>query len=169
MSPLIPMQRRWEPRDLPHINDAENRSPEALAAVIDSAEVETHPRYQPVGGQTWCNIFLWDVTRALGCEIPHWVGKAPHRRELSANGICLWLRTSQREWRRAGAAEALAHAARGGPAVACWENPDGHGHVAVLRPCATEIRIAQAGRVCFADGPLVRGFGSRRPEFWIHD
>ena len=162
-------QRRWEPRDLPRAAHAP-RSAADLAAVIDSADVEHHARYQPGSGETWCNVALWDWTRALGCEIPHWVGEPPHRHELNANGVCLWLRTTgaREGWTRAGAAEARDHAARGGVAVAVWEDPDGHGHVAILRPCADEIRIAQAGSRCLADAPIARGFGSRPVVFFVH-
>lgn len=162
-------QRRWEPRALP-LSAPAPRTPEQLAAVIDSADVERHPRYQPGHGATWCNVALWDWTRALGCEIPHWVGEPPHRRELSANGVCLWLRTigQHQGWTRATADEAREHAALGGVSVVVWENPDGHGHVAIVRPCEKEVRIAQAGAKCLSDAPLARGFGSRPVVFYVH-
>ena len=165
--------KRWEPREIA----LEHRS---VLAAVAAADVENHPRYQPGDGKTWCNLFVWDVTRALlgpGAEAPHWVGEdnapcAPGKgRELSANALCVWLRTMGPRfgWVHAGAAEArLAVLAGEAVALATWENPGGHGHVAVVLPSAEGIRIAQAGKTCFADGSLARGFGSRPVTFYLH-
>lgn len=162
-----------------------NRSPELLELIIKQFRVATNPRYRPnqQGRQeTYCNIFVWDVTRALGCEIPHWVGAgggpAPvgQGRELDANGIAAWLQEWGRDfgWRRVRDALALAEANAGRPAVAAWYNSGGIGHVAVVRPGqAHSIRgvpIAQAGARNFDDGYLADGFGDRGPiAFYVHD
>lgn len=65
--------RQWLSVDAPLKNGPGNRSPELLRAVARQFEVERNPRYARSVGATWCNIFLWDVTAALRCEIPHWI------------------------------------------------------------------------------------------------
>jgi len=52
-----------------------NRSPEQYDAVIDQFSVEENSRYFKDGNGTYCNIFVSDVTKAMGAEIPHWVDK----------------------------------------------------------------------------------------------
>jgi hypothetical protein len=67
-------------------------------------------RYRPTGFGTFCNIFVWDVSRAVGSELPHWVYRTGHAlegmpvppelgmkerlaagRELSANRLIEWI------------------------------------------------------------------------------
>ena len=164
-------QKRWEPRELPRVK--------SVLEAVTLADVAHHARYQPEDGQTFCNIFVWDVTRALLGEAecaPHWVGEgnAPcpmgRGRELSANALCVWLRTAGPTfgWHHAGAAEAHVAAMHGEVALATWENPGGHGHVAVVLPNPNEIRVAQAGKTCFMDGSLTKGFGSKLVNFYVH-
>ena len=164
-------QKRWEPRELPRVK--------SVLEAVTLTDVARHARYQPEDGQTFCNIFVWDVTRALlgpEFEAPHWIGEdgAPcppfKGRELSANALCVWLRTVGPAcgWhcvREFGAGTAANH---GEVALATWENPGGHGHVAVVLPNPNEIRIAQAGKTCFADGSLAKGFGSKPVSFYVH-
>lgn len=167
------------------------RSPEWLNTIIDSHHVEEEPRYQPRAGLTFCNIFLWDVTTALGVEVPHWVDKDGNpadpfskgaRETLAGELLQTWFPTvgRKRGWLPVGADPAKARpsaqalADKGFPVVAGWINPRGHSHVAVVRPNrfgsqASVPRIAQAGGRCFNDGPLKDGFGSRPVEFWFHD
>jgi hypothetical protein len=54
--------------------------------------------------------------------------------------------------------------------LAAWQNPDGHGHIAVVVPAGPGegVQVAQAGAVCFGRGPLARGFGERPVRFFIH-
>lgn len=65
----------WKPISPAVVSTPNNRSPEKLRQVIDQFSVETSHRYQPYrrGNDTYCNIFLWDVTTALNCEIPHFI------------------------------------------------------------------------------------------------
>ncbi|MDR3311026.1 MAG: hypothetical protein LBS90_06730, partial [Oscillospiraceae bacterium] len=73
---IAPLQF-WKPANPVVTGDGQNRSPERLRAVIDQFQVETAERYLPGrDGYTYCNIFVWDVTAALGAEIPHYYNKA---------------------------------------------------------------------------------------------
>lgn len=164
-------EKRWMPRDL--------GAGLTVAQAVAAADVEHHPRYQPEGSATWCNLFVWDVTRAVLGEAecaPHWIGPdnapcAPFKgQEASANVLCawLWLAGPKFGWRRADAAEAHAAAVAGACALATWANLGGHGHVAVVLPEADGIRIAQAGRTCFSNGSLARGFGNKPVTFYVH-
>lgn len=163
-----------------------DRSAGLLERVIRQFRFGVNPRYavgQQGLGETYCNIAVWDVTRALGCELPHWVDSqgdptGPGRgSELDANALILWVRNRGpgRGWRKLQtAAEALERANKGYPTVALWLNPGGIGHVAMVRPGTMHptkgVPIAQAGAVNGDDLYLVDGFGNRGPiEFWTHD
>lgn len=151
------------------------RSPEALRAVAAQFDVATEARYRPrdTSGDglidTHCDAFVGDCTAALGAPIPFWW----RAKELSANGSIDWLEKHgpRYGWRRALGDAARAMAAAGRIAVATWRNPAGPGHVALLLPPAPDgtIRIAQAGRRCLFDVPLVEGFGSHPVVFYVHD
>lgn len=141
------------------------RSPEHLRMVLAQFDVVSNPRYQPRAGATFCNIFVWDCTRALAAEIPHWL----NGRELNANELVAWLYREGRhfDWWKVDAPEARAAADAGRPVVATWRNPvpTKSGHVAMILPGG---RIAQAGARCLFDVPLVEGFGQLAVEFWAH-
>ncbi|EGO62817.1 hypothetical protein, partial [Acetonema longum] len=49
------------------------RTAEAYNQLIDQFDVEHNPRYVPRDDQTFCNIFVWDVSVAMGVELPRWV------------------------------------------------------------------------------------------------
>jgi hypothetical protein len=152
------------------IDDERHRSATILSAVLDSLSVEHVERYQPGDGKTWCQILTWDATLCLGCEVPHWVGKG----ELNANETVLWLRNEGRDlgWREVGEQTARIEALMGHPTIAAWENPDGHGHVAMVRPSPEPgpIYICQAGATNHNLCTLARGFGTNGPlVYFAHD
>ena len=167
----------WVPAHLVLIDDGA-RSPEAYAAAIDQFDVEREARYAPRDGDTFCNIFAWDVTRAMRCEVPHWVDADGHpasmgrpNTELSVNETLAWLRSTGPHpygWREVCAVEAEAQAGNGHPTLAVWANPGWHGHIAVVRPNGPGIHIAQAGQRCFRDEPLASGFGALPAVFFTH-
>lgn len=174
---------RWEPVSPPVRSTAAARSGEALLAVVAQFEVETSPRYRAEirddRRETWCNIFAWDVTRALDAEVPHWVDRAGRGvragrgRELTANATVRWLEThgAARGWAEGDAASAVGAAEAGQPVLAVWQNPDGHGHLAVVVPTLSRepcLHVAQAGATCFSSRPLAEGFGERPARFFIH-
>jgi hypothetical protein len=171
----------WMPVDAPVRSTPSARSRARLLDVVAQFDVEMTARYRPVptpqGPTTWCNIFVWDATRALGAEIPHCVDEAGcsvpvgQGRELTANRTLRWLEAhgATAGWRESDAAGAVRAAQGGLPAVAIWHNPFGPGHVALVVPCDAEgVHVAQAGAVCFSSRPLAHGFGERPARFFVH-
>lgn len=178
-------RKPWHSVQAPIFSGPGDRRPGLLALVINQFQVASNPRYQANqqgANETYCNIFVWDVTRALGCEVPHWIvgdghpSEPGYGRELDANGVIMWLRSHGRNhgWRSVSAEDALTAANQGRPAIAAWYNPGGIGHVAVVRPGqydrVRKLPIAQAGALNFDDKYLVDGFGKARGiEFFNHD
>jgi hypothetical protein len=169
-----PDPRPWIPVDAPIQNEMGNRRADFLRTVLEQFQVTKSPRYLPQDGKTYCNIYVWDCTRALKCEIPHWLDDKPKRRELNANATCDWLEIVglQADWWKTNRASATLRANAGFPVVATWKNPNPKhsGHVAMLVPSQGPTRIAQAGKYNLFDAPLSKGFGSYTDEvlFWTH-
>ena len=149
--------------------------------MVAQFNVATAHRYAPRDSATFCNIFAWDVTSAMGCEVPHWVDSEGHpakmgppNHELDINEALAWLRSTGPHpygWREVDAVEAELQASAGHPTlVVLREQP--HGHVAVVmpsRPGTPGLRVSQAGARCFTDEPLSHGFGSKGPlHFFSH-
>lgn len=145
----------------PFTNRSGRRSAAAYTAVINQFAVGENPRYQTNGpghGETYCNIFVWDVTRAMGAEVPHWVNNAGVPQvpccgfEQDANGNARWLDKygPQYGWTNVSADEAQRLANDGKPVVFAWDNPAGRGHVGMVRPGSFHPllgpAIAQAGK-----------------------
>ncbi len=94
---------------------------------------------------TYCNIFVSDITRALGAEVPHVVDN----RELTANATYNWLQNSK-DWMEISFEEAIETARRGNPTVLSYYNSSGKsGHVAMVSPLSkgTVMYVVQAGAV----------------------
>jgi LysM repeat protein len=161
------------------------RDPAVYSQLIDQFAVQFNPRYLAGRGNTYCNIFVWDVSRAMGAEIAHWIDSsgniavpfAPHANEININGGVNWMNdhgVTQRGWKVTTAPEAQNAANQGLLAVVMWKNPTGgHGHTAVVRPGSINDKgpvIAQAGRHNFNEGHVVNGFGNlpHLQYFW-HD
>jgi len=166
----------WQPWPKEDLHVYTERTPSNLIRAFEQFHVDAHVRYRPWLGRTYCNIFVWDVTRALGCEIPHWVtldGESapqfgPGAREQTANDMYRWLEMfgGAKGWRYVETQdEAEMRADLGYPVVAAWYNPHGSGHIALLLPHG---RIVQAGR---KNGVMLleQGFGAHRPKFYTHD
>lgn len=166
-------------------SDESFRFGELYALVIKQFDVERNPRYTP-NETTKCNIFVNDVTRAMGCEIPQSVlpdGVTPtlitnaDKRELDANAMIRWLRNhgAAYGWDRCSESEAVAYAVEGKPAVVTAYKPLGIGHMAVLLPerfgdAALGPLIAQSGAVNSARTWVrdPRTFGGGVVEYWRH-
>ncbi|HEY3363970.1 MAG TPA: hypothetical protein VGK74_02805 [Symbiobacteriaceae bacterium] len=167
------------------ISQPEDRWPDLLNLVIQQFRVAQNPALLPREGNTYCNVFVWWCSRALGAEIPHWVTGvgSPARPgdadawEMDANVTINWLRNygAPAGWRKVLSGPALAAANAGQPAVVVWYRPGDIGHVAMVRPgamTAKGVPIAQAGARNFDDGYLVDGFGTAAVglvEYWVHD
>ncbi len=148
-------------------NAAGERSAQSLRAVIAQFGVETNGRYEVNKrgrDDTYCNIFAWDVTGAMGAEVPHYIDRAtgdirtyPDTKgasELSANATYDWLAQhgGRYGWKRVSEEEAQALANAGRPAVGVYKNPSGHGHIQVVCPsrdgafnAEKGVTVAQAG------------------------
>jgi predicted chitinase/LysM repeat protein len=170
----------WIPVNAPLQGDPSNRNAATYSDVIDQFAVGSNPRYQPRNGNTYCNIFAWDVTRAMGAEIPHWVDAngnptgVGQGRELDANAGHQWLENhgSRFGWREVNAEEVQALANQGHPTVASWHNPGGIGHIAVVRPGELNERgpaIAQAGARNFNEGHVRDSFGNAPVKYFVND
>lgn len=136
-------------------NSEDVRSAKAYLEVVDSFDVENTSRYQEYDGNTYCNIYVWDVTAAMGCEIPHWVNAsgepaevgASGAYELSAAGARDWLANHGEKygWYECSKEEAIAMANSGYPTVTCDTAGD---HIAMVVPQLegeSGIQISQAG------------------------
>ena len=168
----------------PVVRNAEGaRNPLAYDAVLDQFNVAVSPRYEiKADKKTHCNTYVWDATKAMGCEIPIAYdpatgapGKVNDKAKLgesiwakpaietNANGQVDWLRKHgpSRGWRKISPEEAQARANAGHPTVLAWKNPDPNqsGHVAMVRPdrsgpydAKNGPLIAQAGKTNFEHG-----------------
>lgn len=153
-----------------------SRSPMALNEVLDQFAVETAERfrvrdYDGNGRKdTFCNIYVSDVTRALFAEIPHqWEGKW-----LNVRGMAEWIRRGFGKWKRSDGWHAQFAADAGCPALVLYDPADVvHGHIAMLTPSEGEhgVWISQAGRSNFRRAPLLAGFGRvvDHVEFYEHE
>ncbi len=162
---VVPKQS-WKAATPAVSGDENSRTPEALREIIDQFGVESATRYEPFrNGSTYCNIFVWDVTSALGCEIPHYIDSEtglPRRWpdvsgawEMNANATYDWLQKSGGDygWREVSAEQAQQWANEGRPAVTAWKNTSGgSGHVQVVCPSEDGkydgirgVTVAQAG------------------------
>lgn len=167
----------WEDIDVP------SRSlpwPERFPAVLRELDVETAPRYRAttVDGKprTFCNIFATDVIRNMGIAAPtHWmVGAVPAKLgqgiEMSANRLYPWFEVNggTHGWWEADEGTAVAAAERGHLVIVIYRNPNGPGHIAIVKgERDDETRITQAGAYNFADTALSTGFGKLPRKFWI--
>lgn len=170
----LQLTQRWLPVFAPLTSDATNRSADLYRRVCAQFNVASSPRYLAIPGSTWCNIYVWDATSAMGAEIPHWYDPASGTKtsvgrgsEMRANDMYRWLERQLDGWREGTYAEASAHAARGRPAVAAYFNLTAgrSGHVAMVLPNGN---IAQAGASNFYDEPVSRGFGKLPVKYFLH-
>ena len=170
MTPPWVNPQQWKPLEPPMRGDSSRRSPQALLEITRQFHVAEALRYRPSPGITWCNIYLWDATKALGCEIPHFYSG----KELTANATCDWLVVNGPLFGWYGVTDAVtaqAHASAGLPVVATWKNPKGHGHVAVCVPTPagfSGVYVTQAGGTNFEEGPIARGFGKVPVTYFGH-
>lgn len=162
----------WRPVDIPASKLPQGDS--KLRQVLAELNVEESPRYKAADGKTYCNIFVWDFTRAMGREVPHWVRtdgrvtQAGSGKELNANGMVRWLATRgpAEGWILADRKTATDAAARGHTVVVGWDSGNATpGHIAIMLPEGT---IAQAGKHNFVGKTVREGFGDRPVVYFIY-
>lgn len=187
MNPTMSDTRGWVEVTPDYTNLPSDRSPANYVKALEQFKVLTNPRYVPrdVTGdgkaETFCNIFLWDATKALSCEVAHWIDPSTgvevpmgKGKELSANGVCEWFTNHglTHGWMLCDRLMATSRASRGFPTVVLWRNPSGIGHVAMVMPSPDprQVRIAQAGAQNLFDVDILKGFGNVGPlRFYTHD
>jgi len=159
-----------------YTNNVNHRSAEAYNQILNQFNVANNPRYaiRDSNGDgypdTFCNIFLWDVTLAMGAEIPHWIDRvtgepyvydldlptyssnesnSDYAYEMNANSTYNWLINDGVDygWEEVTQEQAQASANNGFPTVVSWQNPNGanSGHVAMVRPIDTNEEIGATG------------------------
>ena len=140
----------------PHFTNNESaRSSYAYEEVIKGFDVEHEARYQmDPNGDTWCNVYVADVTSAMNAPIPHYCDPstgAPMSKAdsggtwLNANAMRSWLNDhgSNYGWISCTREEAIVYANSGRPTVAT-----GVGHIAMVAPQhegEDGVMLAQAG------------------------
>ncbi|MCK5129564.1 MAG: hypothetical protein KAQ68_06920 [Clostridiales bacterium] len=177
----IPSQA-WKATSPSITNNFSNRSAQMYRRVIDQFNVENNPRYTPNKngrGDTYCNIFVWDVTQAMNAEIPHYINpvtKDPMyypntkgAKETTANRIYDWLHEKGAEygWKKVDAQTAQRLANQGNPVVTAKHNTGKSGHVQVVCPSKDGtydsrrgVTVAQAGSKLSSYTYATRIFGS---------
>lgn len=176
----------WRPATLPPQERSAQWLLELVAtACLDAPDCPYLPQVEAGVRKTFCNMLVSDLTRALGCEVPHLLPKpvdCPHcgehfpgygearvlemRQWLVGEGI------ASHGWERLTDGHvAQAMADQGQVAVALYQGPvASSGHVALVIPSQGQpgVWIAQAGASCFSRGLLGRGFGALPVEFFGH-
>ncbi len=147
-------------------SDVSNRSARLYSSAINQFIVQYNPRYavnQKGREDTYCNIFVWDVTSAMNAEIPHYFDKKTGEplkcgdkdaSEMNANAMHDWLKEhgAVYGWHEVTASEAQSFANAGHPVVTAIKRPGSHGHVQVVCPSKDGaynelkgVTVAQAG------------------------
>ena len=179
----------WKPAS-PAITSSEGaRNPALYRSVIDQFSVETAERYKPFrDGYTYCNIFMWDVTRAMGAEIPHYTDPETGEpmyypdikgaNQMGAIATDEWLKKYGPEygWRQVDAETAQRYANEGKPAVT---TAGSLGHVQIVCPSqdggfdpVRGVTIAQAGRIVTNYSYLSSTYsanGQKSVSYFVHD
>jgi len=170
----------WTPA-IPGAEDTVSSDGWNIARVIDGFNVESNSRYLKRNGNTYCNLFVGDVTARLGVPIPNQPHTTPNGRWYRANDQYRWLLNEGRDhhWYEVSGRVAQQYANRGYVAVAAWYNPKGHpGHIAMVRPHAWNgsysdhygPRIAQAGRHNYNSTTVRTGFeGASGVRYFVHN
>jgi hypothetical protein len=181
--------REWVPTTPAFVSNAGERSAEAYNAVTRQFDVTNAERYEPHrNGNTYCNIYVWDVTRAMGAEIPHYIDAQTGAireypdvngaRELRAIDMGQWLATTGREygWREVDAATAQGQANAGRPAVAVSSTVS---HISMVIPSENGaynanlgVAVAQAGAKNTDYAYLTDIYsdqGIRSVKYFVHD
>ena len=171
------------------VSNVGSRSANAYRSVIEQFNVETNSRYTPYkNGSTYCNIYVWDVTTAMGAEIPHRtdsngdIAKPGDKNitYMTANKMYDWLLGKGKEygWKEVSAQEAQRYANMGCPAVTAWKNPKGHGHIQMVAPSkdgqynqSKGVAISQAGSKVIEYGYISDVYKSTRLKdikYFVH-
>ena len=172
---------------VPHYRNVGARSAQNYNKIIDQFNVAKNPRYKITNGSTWCNIFAWDVMRAMNVPFSHWV--APNGKPLTYNeakktkgakehGVTRhleWIKKygAKYGWRKVSASEAQKRANKGYPTLVMGSSGS---HIAVVRPETSKYKyttnnpvISQAGAYNVNYGKAGYYFGTTKNlVYWTH-
>ncbi|MEW5743658.1 MAG: hypothetical protein AB1938_32400 [Myxococcota bacterium] len=159
----------WRALKAPVQSKAKKRSPRVLWTVIDQFAVGTNPRYAAQKpGESRGHVFAWDVSMAMGCEIPHYhLG-----REMTCSATIDWVRFKSTEhgWRRVDRQNAIACADRGELVLVISKNPKRKA-LGVVRPGGAgddgHPRVASGGEPRGNDLSALEAIGADA-EFYAH-
>jgi hypothetical protein len=104
--PDLDMRETWRAVKSPFTSKFGARTKESYEQAFKQFAIGNNPRYDEDGpGKHRGHIFVWDVSRAMGCEIPHFVGA----RELTVGQTADWLRHEgpMRQWMKISASDAF--------------------------------------------------------------
>ncbi|MDX2013020.1 MAG: hypothetical protein SFW67_22690 [Myxococcaceae bacterium] len=133
----------WKAVKAPIQSREGKRSREQLELVLAQFAVAANPRYaDDAPGKPRGHIFVWDVSRAMSCEIPHFVGA----RELTLAQTVDWLRHEgpMRGWSRVTDAS-IFEAAEAGYLVVAIPREVRLKHIAIVAPQQPQLRPLLSG------------------------
>ncbi|MCL2627813.1 MAG: hypothetical protein FWD44_03850 [Oscillospiraceae bacterium] len=186
--PVLPLEW-WRPTTPAISSTINNRSASLYTAVVDQFNVEQSERYRPGRqGNTYCNIFAWDVTRAMGAELPYYTDPktgAPMiypdikgAKYMMARDMDKWLEEHGPKygWHQVDAEAAQMHANAGRPVVTSANHTS---HMQVVIPSkdgnydpVRGVAIAQAGRIVSNYMHISGIYGANTLKnnirYWVH-
>lgn len=122
----------WKAVQAPLQSREGKRSRQIYDLLIKQFGVTVNPRYaDDAPGKHRGHIFVWDVSRAMNCEIPHFVGA----KELTLAQTCDWVRHEgpMRGWKRV-SGDDIFTAANNGRLVIALPRETRTKHIAVVAP-----------------------------------
>jgi hypothetical protein len=159
----------WKAATAPVQNREGHRSKAVLTQVLNQFAVGKNPRYDPdAPNKPRGHIFVWDVSRAMGCEVPHFVGA----KELSLAQTVDWLRHEgpMRGWRRLDMHEVF-EAANEGYLVLAIPKDIKLKHLGIVPPQAmnddARPLVTGAG-ITRGTAKIIEMFGHKQAEFFVH-
>jgi hypothetical protein len=160
----------WKAVQAPLQNIPTRRNKASYEQILKQFAVQTNPRYQEDGPQKFRgHIFVWDVSRAMHCEIPHFLGA----KELSLAQTCDWLRHEgpMRGWNKVSAEDVLERIELG-HMVVCIPRDIRSKNMGIVPPQNPPVdgvlRLCGAGLVRGWDFPPLAMLGVRQVEFVAH-
>ena len=131
-APGVTAREPWKTVNAPLQSREGRRSVELYTSVLNQFAVGVNPRYEPdAPDKPRGHIFLWDVSRAMNVEVPHFVGT----RELSLAQTCIWIRDQgpHRGWFLVEIMRAMEAVEAGMPVVVMPKDPRNN-QIALMRP-----------------------------------
>lgn len=170
------------------IGNENNRSAALYNTIINQFDVENNGRYKPRSGNTYCNIYVWDVSRAMGAPVPHHTDSngnivsstTPGARAMTANSMRNWMAGSAGQkngWKKVSAEQAQNYANQGRPSVVVNHNSSG-GHISMVAPSTDGkynaqkgVMISQAGSNLINKDYITKVYSANRMknvEYFVH-